>query len=96
MSLAAESELTLGNVQVYTSQEGGASPEELTERALNKIIYVGNNSHPLVAEQAQEFKDSIRGVILFYIKEAGRAERVNLVSKFTKAGHPELIKLLDT
>jgi hypothetical protein len=32
---------------------------------------------------------------VFYMNEAMRSQRVTLAAKFRKAGHPELIKLLD-
>jgi len=80
---------------VQATQGRGASPEELAERALDKIIYVGGNAHPAIREQAEAFKDSIRSVLVYYMNEAVRAHNVTLVSKFNKAGYPELVKILD-
>lgn len=85
----------IGSVMVQTTQGRGASPEELAERALDKIIYVGGNAHPAIREQAEAFKDSIRSVLVYYMNEAVRAHNVTLVSKFNKAGCPELVKILD-
>lgn len=86
---------SVGSVMVQTTQGRGASPEELAERALDKIIYVGGNTHPAIREQAEAFKDSIRSVLVYYMNEAVRAHNVTLVSKFNKAGYPELVKILD-
>ena len=85
----------IGSVMVQATQGRGASPEELAERALDKIIYVGGNAHPAIREQAEAFKDSIRSVLVYYMNEAVRARNVTLVSKFNKAGYPELVKILD-
>ena len=82
-------------IQVFTKDHGGFTPEEIAERALDKIIQVGENSHPLVREQANAFRNNIRGVLVFYMNEAVKFDRVTLAHKLREAGHPELIKLLE-
>jgi hypothetical protein len=85
----------VGNVMVMTTEGRGFSPEEVAERALDKIIYVGSHTHPAIREQAEAFKDSIRQVLVHYMHEAVRSHNVTLVNKFKQAGHPELIPILD-
>jgi len=82
-------------IQVFTKDHGGFTPEEVAERALDKIIQVGDQSHPLVREQAIAFRNHIREVLVFYMNEAVKFDRVTLAHKLREAGHPELIKLLD-
>lgn len=84
-----------GNIKVMTTQGRGFTPEEVAERALDKIIAVGGQSHPIIREQAEAFRENIRKVLVFYMKEAVRSHNVTLVNKFKKAGYPELIKILD-
>jgi len=84
-----------GHVQIQTTNGRGFTAEELADRAVDKIIAVGGNSHPAITEQARVFRENIRNVLLFYMKEAMRSQRVTLAAKFRKEGHPELIKLLD-
>lgn len=84
-----------GNVTVLTTSGRGFTPEEIAERALDKIIYVGSYTHPAIRDQAEAFKDSIRQVLVQYMKEAVRSNHVTLANKFKRAGHPEFIKLLD-
>lgn len=84
-----------GQIRVETTEGRGANPEELADRALDKIIAVGGTSHPAITEQARAFRESIRKVLVFYMQEAVRAHNVTLANKFRKAGHPELVKLLD-
>jgi hypothetical protein len=86
----------VGNVMVMTTEGRGFSPEEVAERALDKIIYVGSQTHPAIREQAEAFKDNIRQVLIQYMHEAVRSHNVTLVNKFKQAGHPELIPILDT
>jgi hypothetical protein len=85
----------VGNVMVMATEGRGFTPEEIAERALDKIIYVGSHAHPAIRDQAEAFKDSIRQVLVQYMHEAVRSHNVTLVSKFKQAGHPELIPILD-
>lgn len=85
----------VGSVMVMTTEGRGFTPEEIAERALDKIIYVGSHTHPAIRDQAEAFKDSIRQVLVYYMHEAVRSHNVTLVNKFTQAGHPELIPILD-
>ena len=82
-------------IKVETKDFGGFTPEEIAERALDKIIQVGSQSHPAVREQAMAFRNHIRAVLVFYMNEAVKFDRVTLAYKLREAGHPELIKLLD-
>jgi hypothetical protein len=82
-------------IHVFTKDHGGFTPEELADRALDKIIQVGDQSHPLVRDQAIAFRNHIRGVLVFYMNEAVKFDRVTLAHKLREAGHPELIKLLE-
>lgn len=85
----------IGSVMVMTTEGRGFTPEEVAERALDKIIYVGSHTHPAIREQAEAFKESIRQVLVHYMHEAVRSHNVTLVNKFKQAGHPELIPILD-
>jgi len=82
-------------IQVATKDFGGFTPEEVAERALDRIIQVGDQSHPLVREQAIAFRNHLREILVFYMNEAVKFDRVTLAHKLREAGHPELIKLLE-
>ena len=84
-----------GNVMVMTTEGRGFTPEEIAERALDRIIYVGSHTHPAIRDQAEAFKESIRQVLVQYMHEAVRSHNVTLVNKFKQAGYPELVKILD-
>ena len=97
MSNMGEVAFLLGGsqVKVLTTEGRGFTPEEIAERALDKIISVGSHTHPAIRDQAEAFKDQIRNVLVFYMRETVRSHHVTLANKFRKAGHPEFIKLLD-
>lgn len=70
----------LGHVKVVSFNGRGASVEELAERATNKIISVGENSHPAIVEQARVFREQIRSVIEYYMHEAIQADRATQIN----------------
>ena len=92
--ISSESVVELGNVKVTTISKRGFTPEELAEQALDKIIYVGGNSHPLIVEQAEAFKSRIYHVVLGIIKQAVRSDRTTLVNEFIQQGHSDVADIL--
>ena len=94
--IGSESVVKVGNVTLNTVSNRGFTPEELAEQALDKIIYVGGNCHPAIQEQAEAFKNQIRGVLVESMKQAIRSDRTTLANQFRAVGHPELVKLLES
>ena len=92
---SVESTILSGGVVIQTTSNRGFTPEEIAERALDKIIYVGSETHPVIRDQAVAFKENIRHVLIKYMKEAIQSDRTTLANRLTQAGHHELIKLLN-
>lgn len=88
------SPVLVGGVTVQTTQHRGWTVEELAQRAADKIVYVGDQSHPAVREQARAFKESVKHVVVFYLNEAIEQDRVTVANRLREAGHPELVHLL--
>ena len=95
MNMTEKGVLLGGSVVVMTTNNRGFTPEEVAERALDKIIYVGGNSHPAIREQAEAFRENIRKILVFYMEEAIKSHGTTIAARLREAGHPELIKLLD-
>lgn len=72
---------SVGSVFVNTTQNRGFTPEEVAQRCADKIISVGNDSHPAIREQAIAFKENIQEIVMFYIKEAIRNDRATLAAQ---------------
>lgn len=85
----------LGALLVQTTIERGFTPEEVAERALDKIIHVGDSAPDVIRAQAHAFKDHLRGVLVYYMHEAVKSDRTTLAAKFKQAGYSELVSLLD-
>ena len=94
--LSANGALQIGDFTVNTVSGRGFTAEEMAEQILNKIIHVGGSAHPVIREQAEAFKDQIRGVLVEGIRQAIRSDRTTLANQFRAAGHSELVKLLET
>lgn len=84
-----------GDFKVLSTNNRGFTPEEIAERAIDKIIFVGKDSHEAIRAQAEAYKEHIKGVVLFYLKEAVKSDRTTIANRLRDAGHPELINLLE-
>ncbi len=93
---SVETGAVLGEVRAALVSGRGFTPEEIAEQALNKIISVGSNSHPVIRDQAEAFREQIRGVLVHYMHQAVRSNHTTLANRFRAAGHPELVKLLES
>jgi hypothetical protein len=92
---SADGSAEVGTVLVHSVSHRGFTPDELAEQALNKIIYVGDQSHPVIRDQANAYRDHIRAVLTFYMQRAIQSNNTTLANRLREAGHPELVKLLE-
>lgn len=86
----------LGIVTTSSVSGRGFTPEELAERALDKIIYIGDRSNPVIRAQAEAYKEQIRVVLVEALRQAVKSNHTTLMNRFRAAGHPELVKLLES
>ena len=94
MALFEASTLEVGSVVVATTQNKGHDPEYWAEQATNRIVSVGGNCHPVIAEQAEAFKEIVETLVCFYIKEAIRSDRTTLIAELSKQGHEDMAEIL--
>lgn len=94
MNLGVQTPALLMSVRVEATSGRGFTPEEVAERALDKIISVGDESHPAIRDQALAFRAKIRSVLVHYMKEAIKSDRTTIANRLRESGHPELINLL--
>jgi hypothetical protein len=84
----------LGGISVATTTGRGWTPDELADRAIEKILYVGKESHPAIRDQAVAFRGAVRSVIKSYLEEAVRQDRATIAIRLREAGHSDLVHLL--
>jgi hypothetical protein len=92
----SQSNIELNSVIIQTTSGRGFTPEEIAERALNKIMAVSDSAPQVIKDQALAYRANIREVLVHYMKEAVRSDRTTLINKITNAGHPELVEILRT
>lgn len=85
----------LDKIKVETTEGRGFTPEELAQRAADKIISIGDQSHPAIRAQAHAFKQHIETTMTFYLREAVAQDRVTLANRLREAGYPDLVTLLE-
>lgn len=86
----------LGIVKSSSVSGRGFTPEELAESALDKIIYIGKSADPAIRAQAEAYRDQIRTVLVAAMHQAIRSNNTTLINRFRAAGHPELVRLLES
>ena len=67
MALFEASSLSVGSVIVETTQQKGHDPAFWASKASDKIVSVGGECHPIIADQAEAFKKKRRsdGFVLY-------------------------------
>jgi hypothetical protein len=89
-----QGKIQVGIVDVATTQGRGFTAEEVAERCLNKILMVSDSAPSAIKEQAFAYKDSLRSVLVFYIKEAIKSDRTTVCNALLDAGQKELAELI--
>ena len=83
-----------GWVNVFTTDNRGFTPEEIADRALDKLLHIGDKSHPVIREQAFAFREQLRGVLVQYMAEAQQNERATIAAKLRAAGYPQIADMI--
>jgi hypothetical protein len=80
----------VGNVIVTTTNDTTLGPDHWATRASDQIVSVGKGAHPLIAEQAAEFKEFIYKAVKYYMYEAIKEDRSRIVTLLRSADHNDL------
>jgi hypothetical protein len=72
----------------------GFTPEEISKRAVEKIISVSEGADPVIKTQAEAFKSRIFHVIVAACKDAIRSDRTTLYNLLSKQGHEDMAEIL--
>ena len=84
----------VGSVVVHSTSGRGFTPEEISDRCVSKIVSVSEGASPEVKAQAEAFKENIKSVVTFYLKEAVRSDRTTTYNALVKAGRKDLAELI--
>ena len=81
-------------VDIQTTNNRGATPEEVAARCVNKIVSVSQNAHPRLRDQAIEYKKSLEQLIVIYMKQAIQSDRTTVYNAIRDAGQPKLAEYI--
>jgi len=85
---------SVGNVDVITTNNAGLPVEHWAERATNTIISVGGNSHPLIQEQAEAFKQQVFHAVKYYMDEAVKSNKTTLIAQLELSDQKDMADIL--
>lgn len=92
--MIGNAETKIGMVKVLTSNNRGFSPEEVADRCLDKILFVSESAPSAIKEQAQAYRENLRAVLVFYMKEAIRSDRTTIFNALVDAGQRDLANMI--
>jgi len=84
----------IGECFVVTTQNKGHDPEFWAKTATDRIVCVGGDCHPLIAEQAEAFKQSVYATICLYMKEAIRSDRTTLIAELESQNQKDMADII--
>ena len=82
--------VSVGNIEVVTTDNKGHSIEEVAQMAANRIIYVANEAPPPIRDQALAFKDTLKQTLIYYMRQAVEQDRATICAKLRQNGHSDL------
>ena len=69
--------------------------EGLPRKKLPKgVINVSDDAPPAIKGQALAFRDQVKAVVTFYLREAVKSDRTTVFNELNNAGQPQLAELI--
>ena len=84
----------VGKIKVFTSSNGGHSPEQIAEMAMNKIMSINETAPPPIRDQALAYRNKIKDVILYYMRKMAQSERTTVWALLRKQGHEDMAEII--
>ena len=81
-------------VKVVTTNNRGLTVEEVAELCLEKIVSVADTAPPAIKDQAHAFKNQIRPILVFYMRQAVKSDRTTVYNIIRDAGHPDVAEFV--
>ena len=88
------SSFEVGEISVATTENMGHDPDFWAEQATKRIVSIGGDCHPVIAQQAEAFRDAVLQQISYYMKEAIKSDRTTLIAELENQGQQEMADIL--
>jgi hypothetical protein len=87
-------EMSVGSVEVRTTNNRGFTPEEVAELCVDKLMIVSKDAPPAIRDQALAHKERMKTVITVYMKQAIQSDRTTVYNAISDAGHKKLAEYI--
>ena len=77
-----------------TTNNTGLGVDYWADRATDKIISVSAEAPPAIREQAEAFKENVRSVMTYYMKQAILSERTTICGTLSSQGHNDIAEII--
>ena len=84
------SSVSVGNIEVLTTDNKGHSIEDVAQMAANRILYIADEAPPPIRDQAQAFKDTLKQTLVYYMRQAVEQDRATICAKLRQNGYSDL------
>jgi len=84
------SSVSVGNIEILTTDNRGHSIEEVAQMAADRILYVADEAPPPIRDQAMAFKDTLKQTLIYYMLQAVEQDRATICAKLRQNGYSDL------
>jgi hypothetical protein len=84
----------ISSVKVVTTNNTGLGVDHWADRATDHIISISADAPPAIREQAEAFKENVRSVMTYYIKQAILSERTTICGTLSSQGHNDMAEII--
>ena len=84
------SSVSVGNIEILTTDNRGHSIEEVAQMAADRILYVADEAPPPIRDQAMAFKDTLKQTLIYYMLQAVEQDRATICAKLRHNGYSDL------
>jgi|TARA_R100001143_G_C3311819_1_gene110506 hypothetical protein len=88
--LDISSSVSVGDIDVFTTDNKGHSIEEVAQMAANRILYISEEAPSPIRDQAQAFKNTLQQTLVYYMRQAVEQDRATICAKLRKNGLSDL------
>ena len=86
--------MNVPQVDVVTTSGRGMTAEEVADLALAKLISISDTAPPEIATQARAYRERMRMVLVYYMRQAIASDRTTVYNVLKDAGHPDLAETI--
>ena len=92
--ISVSTTMGISPVNVFTSDNGGLSDEQIAQMATDKIVAVSENAPDVIRDQANVFKENVKKLLFHYLVLARKEERATIVHTIRNSGQKDLAEYI--